>query len=146
MNDDLDDEKWEKEMRDNVVHYLDSGNVAQYGEIGSEPAYSIPNIISIWAIESKSKPGFVGFWCFAGDIPTDVIQRNWNDDKDNPRKALFRLLEQWKLWLPHLSQGDNPPDINLRSSAEMRKHMSSLLSLRIDFLQEVQGNDEYWEY
>jgi hypothetical protein len=64
------EEKWCAECRRQVRRYL-AGESVQHGRIGSWPAWHVAPYVSVWAIESRARPGCVGWWAICGDVPTD---------------------------------------------------------------------------
>jgi hypothetical protein len=53
--------QWFAERREEIAHYL-GGEGIEHGRIGEEPAWYVAPYVSIWAIESRSNPGRVGWW------------------------------------------------------------------------------------
>ena len=139
------EEKWIQSERKRVVQYL-KNNVDQYNAVGEVPAFYFYPYFAIWAIESKNCVGSVGFWVFSGDIPTDIVLRDWNDNDDNPRKALKRILKIWRKYIPYLSKGKNPPDIKMGNNIKERKEISELLLRRIKILNEILKDNDVWDY
>jgi len=133
------EEQWVVEQRTIVVEYLAKGRVDHLG-VGEWPAFMVPPHFAIWAVQSKRQPGFVGWWAFCGDIPTDYVSR---ESRDDPRLALGRLLDRWRSYLPFLVKGDNPPGIELGSSAG-RRSLGELLQTRIALLDQWFGDDGIW--
>lgn len=64
------EEHWCKAQRLQVIEYLSSQSLL-HGEVGEWPAWDVYPYVSIWAVESIKRPGFVGWWAIAGDLPTD---------------------------------------------------------------------------
>ena len=136
-----DDQPWVDQQRPLVLSYLHGISVDHLG-LGEWPAFYIRPIFAIWAVQSKSRPGWVGWWAFSGDIPTDCVSRtNGNDD---PRKALARLLDQWRRYIPHLELGNNPPDVNI-GSGNSRIALAGLLTKRIYLLERWHKDDTIWQ-
>jgi hypothetical protein len=140
----IDEKAWIESARPELVSYI-KRSVEECGDIGRVPAFHIAPIIAVWAVESKKHPGMVGFWAFSGDIPGDVITRDWLDKKDNPRKALNRMITIWKGYLPHLEIGDSPPGINMGIDGKQRKDMAGLLGKRIEIFSEMVNDDSIWD-
>ncbi len=139
-----DEINWILKQRTSVIGYVNR-NIEKHGEIGEVPAFYIPPIISIWAIESTRSPGMVGFWVFSGNLPSDVIPRNWKDNSDNPRKALVRMNNIWKSYVGYLEKGQNPPGVNLGSSDQQCVQMASILSEKIDLFSEMINDEDIWD-
>ncbi len=139
-----DEEKWIKNERHSVIQYI-KRNVEEYGNIGEWPAFHIAPIIAVWAVESKKTPGWVGFWAFSGNLPGDVIQRNWNDKGDNPRKALSRMNDVWRTYIKHLEIGNNPPNVNMGIDGSQRMDMAKMLNDKVKMFDEMVNDDDLWE-
>lgn len=63
------DEAWCADQRQVVADYLSSQNVT-HGRIGEWPAWHVAPYVSMWAIESLSRPNDIGWWVICGDLPT----------------------------------------------------------------------------
>src|SRR5688572_31851449 len=71
--DDSDVEKqWCETARSQVARYLETQSVS-HGQIGEWPAWHVAPYVSIWAVESQARPGWVGWWVICGDLPTDYV-------------------------------------------------------------------------
>jgi hypothetical protein len=64
--DDRDDEKRCDARRREVVEYL-GRQPLRFGEVGDWPAWHVAPCVSVWAVESVSEPGIVGWWVICGD-------------------------------------------------------------------------------
>lgn len=53
-------ELWCNSQRDIVANYLRSQGV-EHGAIGEWPAWHVTKCAAIWAIESKVRPGWIGW-------------------------------------------------------------------------------------
>lgn len=65
-----DDEAWCLAQRENLLSYLSNEGFHE-PTVGDWPAWHVAPIVSIWAIESVERPGWVGWWAVSGDFPTD---------------------------------------------------------------------------
>jgi len=97
-----DEEIWCGDRRTQVEVYLSHQGLL-HGEIGDWPAWHVAPYVSIWAIESISAPGWVGWWVICGDLPTDYCSA---DDCRHPRLALKRILDSWSTALDKFKPGD----------------------------------------
>jgi Domain of unknown function (DUF4826) len=70
MSDDQTEESWCNAQRDAVANYLRSQRL-EHGEIGDWPAWHVAGCVAIWAVESKARPEWIGWWVISGDLPTD---------------------------------------------------------------------------
>jgi hypothetical protein len=85
------EERWCAQRRDAVTDYLKRQHV-EHGEVGEWPAWHVAPYVSIWAIESKKKPGWVGWWVISGDLPSDYISA---ERITHPREALRAVAQRW---------------------------------------------------
>ena len=98
------DSVWYKAEREKVFVYL-KHNVEEFNDVGEYPAFDVVPYFAIWAVESSVTKGMVGFWAFSGDLPTDVIQRNWKDCIDKTKHSSNNLSSMFipklkiDLWL-----------------------------------------------
>ena len=140
---DNEDENWVQGQRLQVLVYLKE-NLAEFRSLGECPAWDVCPYFAIWAVESVANPGSVGFWVFSGDVPTDVIKRDWKRADDNPRSALARLIQAWSAYLTNLEAGKNPPGISFGNSDEGRRDMAELLQRRISLLVDWRDDQSIW--
>ncbi len=66
------EEQWCQERRAQVEAYLQHQRV-EHGRVGEWPAWHVAPHVSLWAIESKVRPDWVGWWAICGDLPTDYV-------------------------------------------------------------------------
>ena len=109
------DDRWCNEKRTAVSDYLRSQGV-KHGRIGDHPAWHIAPCISIWAIESVQHPDSIGWWVFAGDIPTDYISASDVKPPQHPRKALKVIAERWRQFAATWREGHEVEGLNIGSS------------------------------
>ncbi len=95
------EEQWCMERRAQVIEYLNREKVI-HGEVGEWPAWHVAPYVSIWAIESKKSPGWVGWWAICGDLPTDYVSAK---SVKHPREALNAFGESWKKQSLLMSKG-----------------------------------------
>jgi hypothetical protein len=76
-----------------------------HGRVGERPAWLAVPYASIWAVESKDRPEFIGWWVIAGDLPTDVLAAH---DLATPRDAMRAFGKRWVLHGASLDRGDVP--------------------------------------
>jgi hypothetical protein len=123
------EERWCEECRAVAVRYFKETGVA-HGEIGEWPACHLAPYISIWAIESKKAPGWVGWWAIAGDIPTDYISA---ETIKHPRDAMRRFGEHWEEIARYMAAGRKHPDTNIGKPEDWPK-LGPLLQARSKLL------------
>ncbi len=85
------EEKWCADQKAQVTAYLVREGVV-HGQIGEWPAWHIAPIASVWAIESKKSPGWVGWWVICGDLPCDYVAA---DTIKHPREAVRAIAQSW---------------------------------------------------
>jgi hypothetical protein len=97
--------------------------------------------ISIWAIESKKAPGWVGWWVFSGDGPTDYVSA---EKIKNPRDAMRELGQRWKEVSEYISAGREHPSYNMggpENWPELAPRLASRASIMLDWA----DNESMWE-
>ena len=66
------EERWCKQQNVRVENYLRSQGV-EHGRVGEWPAWHVVPYVAVWAIESRVRPGSIGWWAISGDLPTDYV-------------------------------------------------------------------------
>jgi len=133
-------EAWVIAERAKVEAYLRKEKVDHLG-VGDWPAYDDAPHIAIWAIQSKIKPGFVGWWSISGDCPTDYMSRG---QADHPRKAILYFSESWKKTAELMSAGKPNPEIRIGEKKDW-PILAPLLKSRSDFLDQLARDDDLWK-
>ena len=105
---------WVQEQRRSVAEYLKREGVT-HGAIGDWPAWHVHPYVAIWAIESLSAPGWVGFWAISGDCPTDYMS---GSDAENPREVLSHFAREWSRAAANMPQGREDPDLVIGAPVE----------------------------
>lgn len=77
-----------------------------HGRIGDGPAWHVMPYAGLWAVESKSRPEWLGWWAIAGDLPSDALAAH---DLPTPREALRAFGKRWALHGASLDRGEVPP-------------------------------------
>ena len=57
----------------------------EHGRIGEWPAWHVMPYASLWAVESRHRPEWVGWWVICGDLPSDALVAH---DLPTPRDAV----------------------------------------------------------
>jgi hypothetical protein len=134
------EEQWCDQRRAEVVAYLKQQRV-DHGQVGEWPAWHLVPYVSIWAIESKKSPGWVGWWVISGDLPTDYVSaQSIKHPRDAMRAIALRWIEQSKL----MARGESVPGIELGQPGE-RKNLAPLLEGRATTLLKWANDDAVWE-
>jgi hypothetical protein len=134
------EEKWCLERRAEVIEYLDREKVS-HGEVGECPAWHVAPYVSIWAIESKKSPGWVGWWVICGDLPTDYIS---SKSIKHPREALRAFSRRWAKLSSLMSKGERDPSITV-GSPENWQELAPLLKSRAEIFEEWSSDDSLWD-
>ena len=134
-----DQEHWCSERQAEVVAYLQRERVA-HGRIGEWPAWHIAPYVSIWAIESKSNPGWVGWWAVCGDLPTDYVSA---ESIKHPRDAIRAISVRWLSPAESMARGQSLADFSVGSPSDWPV-LAPLLSSRATLLQEWADDPEVW--
>ena len=135
------EEEWVLSMRRKVEDYLRNQNL-DHGEIGEWPAWHVMPITSIWAIESKKSPGWVGWWAIGGDHPTDYIS---SAQTRHPRGALRAFCAQWNEIAQYMNRGVPHPTIKLGDPSNWDE-LAKIMETHIRTFEKWAADDEVWDY
>lgn len=142
MSNDLspeEDESWCAQQRENVLTYLAKEDFASLS-IGNNPAWHVAPIVSVWAVESVKRPGWVGWWVVSGDFPTDYTPCGENR---HPRQALRDIGLRWQNAVERWSAGERIEGWRL-SSSEQEQELAPLLAKRAALFLNIAGDDGFW--
>ena len=105
------DQAWNltDERRAQVTAYLQREGV-EHGHVGEWPAWHVAPYVSIWAIESKKRPDWIGWWVICGDLPTDYISAA---QIQHPREAIRSIAEEWRQQAKLMASGERPYNIRI---------------------------------
>jgi hypothetical protein len=134
------EEEWCQERRSEVEAYL-RGQGVDHGRIGEWPAWHVAPYVSVWAIESKARPDWVGWWVICGDLPTDCIS---SAGAKCPREAVRAIAEEWLELAGYMERGELHPDSRL-SRREDWPTLGPLLQRRAEMLLKYADLDGAWE-
>jgi len=132
-------ERWCNERREDVSAYLHQQRVA-HGRVGEWPAWHLAPYASVWAIESKSDPGWVGWWVISGDLPTDYVSAQ---AIKHPREAIRAIAERWSSAAEYMARGQTSPGFSIGSPSDWPA-LAPQLSSRAKLLQEWAADPELW--
>lgn len=124
------EEHWCLARRIEVERYLQVQGI-DHGGVGEWPAWHLAPAVSIWAINSRNNPGWVGWWVVCGDIPSDYISA---DGLRHPRQALRAIGARWT----RMVSGETADE------GHVSKELLPLLATRAHLLEAFAGNDELW--
>ena len=143
MSDDTDDEMtqaeeeaWCRERRAQIAQYL-RGEELTHGEIGAWPAWYLAPYVAVWAIESLTAPGRVGWWAICGDLPSDYCASS--ETCDTPRLAVRHIATGWRQAL-----ANTPEDAETIGGTGLPMNLTEVFAARADLLLEWADNDEVW--
>ena len=134
-----DEDTWHRECRSRVADYLKDQGVV-HGRIGDGPAWSVPSVMSVWAVESVRNPGWVGWWVLCGDGPTDYVS---SKDARTPHEAIRAIAQRWREACDSLVRGEDPPQFHL-GSPDSRSQLAPLLESRAELLLQWVADDAIW--
>jgi hypothetical protein len=131
---------WNSSMRRRVTEYIAQRGVS-HGQIGDAPAWSVFPCISIWAVESGSSPGLVGWWVICGDCPTDYA--TCTSDR-TPRAAVEEFSSRWRAAAAAMLKGECLPGFSVGND-DNAGELAPLLASRAQMLAEWALDDSLWE-
>ncbi len=138
-----DDECWCSAQRNVVADYLRVEGV-ETGLIGDWPAWDVTGCAAIWAIESKFRPGWIGWWVISGDLPTDYCSAADVEPPQHPRKAMRVLAERWLSHVDAWENGLESSDFKIAGS-QSKDELTPLLKSRAEMLLEWSADVSLWE-
>jgi len=133
------EERWCNDRQSEVAAYLDRERVL-HGRIGEWPAWHVAPYVSVWAIESKANPGWVGWWVICGDLPTDYVSA---EHIKHPRDAVRAFSVRWRDAAEGMARGEAPANFSVGSQSDWPA-LTPLLSARATLLQDWAEDPEVW--
>ena len=134
------EEQWCEERRAQVTAYLQSEGV-EHGRVGEWPAWHVAPHVSLWAIESKKRPGWIGWWAVCGDLPTDYMSAA---EIKHPREAIRAIAEEWRNRAKLMASGEGHLNIRMGQPEDWAS-LAPLLETRASLLLEWANDDSLWE-
>lgn len=137
------EETWCAARRSQVSKYLATEAArhgTRFGRVGDWPAWHVEPYVSVWAVESVSSPGRVGWWVICGDLPTDYVSRSGLDD---PRAVVRAIATRWLDYAPHLHAGQAHPEITIGNGMPDAE-LADLLASRAKLLLDWADDDNVW--
>ena len=134
------EEQWCEECQARVTAYLQREGV-EYGRVGEWPAWHVAPYVSIWAIESKKRPDWIGSWVICGDLPTDHISAA---TIKHPRDAVRAIADEWRELAKLMASGQKHANIRLGQPEDWTL-LAPLLETRASMLLEWANDDSLWE-
>lgn len=136
------EERWCKQQRAIVMEYLHSQGV-EFRSVGDWPAWHLAPYVSIWAVESLKRPGWIGWWVICGDLPTDYISSSGIEPPQHPRKAMKAIAERWLRYVDEFKSGKKQADLFIGKQNSFEELMP-LLVKRANLLIEWAKDDSLW--
>ena len=134
------EEQWCEERRAEVTAYLQRERV-EHGRVGEWPAWHVAPYVSIWAIESKKRPDWIGWWVICGDLPTDYISAA---KTKHPREAMRAIAEEWREQAKLMASGEGHADIRIGQPDDWAT-LAPLLETRASMLLQWANDDSLWQ-
>lgn len=131
---------WCTERREEITAYLKREGLT-LAQIGVDPAWHVAPYVSVWAIESLSAPGAVGWWAISGDLPNDYVSA---DGVNNPREAVQAIALLWREAADHMSRGQMHPTLRIGSGLQDQE-LAPLLASRAKLLLDWVSDAGLWE-
>jgi hypothetical protein len=127
---------WCAARRMQALDYLDSQDGLKHAGVGDWPAWHVFPHVSLWAVQSGTHPGSVGWWVICGDLPTDYCTAN---DCRHPRLAVKKIVDRWV----DASRQMKPDDVNIGETGIPAQY-KSLLESRAELLLDWVAKSDYW--
>ncbi len=132
-----DEEAWCSAQREETVKYL-HGEGVRHGEVGEWPAWCIPPHVSLWAVESLVRPGWIGWWVIVSDLLCDYCTAV---QPAHPRKAVDHFSRTWRQAArAHNPGGEQFEDLGLPA------HLAPFLEQRADILETWAADERMWRF
>ena len=133
------DERWCAARAADVAACLQRLGI-EHGRIGDGPAWHVMPYASIWAVESKHRPEWIGWWVICGDLPTDALPAH---GIATPRDAMRAFGIRWSMNSESLDRGE-VPDNWIHYSDEVLPKLAAQLKARGALLKTWASDDSSW--
>ena len=134
-----DEDIWIQAERKHAEDYLREQRVEHAG-VGEYPAFHVHPYFALWAVQSKSSPGWIGWWAVTGDLPADYISSN---EGRHPREALRAFAKHWRELSEFMLRGESHPDCRI-GTPDQWPELGDLLRRRAEIIQGYADDDEIW--
>lgn len=131
---------WIASQRKEVIAYLESQECAHAG-VGEWPAFHVNPYMALWAVQSSSHPGRIGWWAISGDLPTDYMS---SAAGYHPRDALRHFSSEWLAASEAMDRGEPYSGVQI-GRPELWSEMAPLLRKRAEILKFYAEEDGCWE-
>jgi hypothetical protein len=129
------EEAWCANERARVIDYLKQTKLV-HGEVGEWPAWHVWPHVAVWAVESTSRPGWVGWWVISGDLPTDYTTCG---PQRHPREGVKDIAQRWQT----AASGSRAKDWNV-GSPENEVALGPVMASRAALLLSWVADDSLW--
>lgn len=133
------EDAWIASEREKIISYLVTEGVEHRG-VGEWPAFHVCPYLAVWVVQSKRKPGAVGWWAISGDTPTDYMS---SAAAKHPREALAYFGDEWEKLSMHMAQGVPSAESRI-GKQEHWPTLAPLLKTRAEQLKHFAADDELW--
>jgi len=141
---DYDDPKveaeWLAKQREAVLRYLQDEGI-RHGGVAPDPDWFVAPYVSIWTVESGTRPGAIGWWAICGDLPTDYLS---GEDAADARGAMAAFAHRWREVSAYMLRGERHPTVTIGPAGRERE-LGDLLSRRAGILEDWTNDDEMWQ-
>jgi hypothetical protein len=134
-----DEQRWCAQQREDVVGYLVQQGLGA-AQLGEWPAWYVMPAVAVWAVESLSHPGSVGWWAVSGDLPIDHTQCR---EPRHPRQALRDIGQRWREVAALWQDGKRSPVLQLGDPAR-EAELAPILEQRAGMLLDFAAKDDLW--
>lgn len=134
------EERWVRQQHEMVVQYL-AGQGCEHGGVATWPAFHLDPYLALWAVQSVTTPGRIGWWAISGDMPTDYMS---SSSGYHPREALRHFSREWLDVATHMREGREHPRTKIGHPG-VWPTLAPLLESRAKLLQEYADDEEMWE-
>lgn len=136
---DEDEEVWCAEQRENVRAHLVEESV-DHGEVAEWPSWHVPGVIGVWAVASRQRPDWVGWWVIAGDVPTEHVSAV---EIENPRAAVEEIATRWIALSEEMRRGKKDASVKIGSQDDWSE-LAEMLQSRGETLLEWVADESIW--
>lgn len=134
-----DEDIWIEAERKRAEDYLCEQRVEHLG-VGDYPAFHVHPYFALWAVQTKSSPGWIGWWTVTGDLPSDYIS---SSEGRHPREALRAFARHWQEVSGFMLRGEPHPDYRIGTPGQWPQ-LGDLLRRRAEIVQRYADDDEIW--
>ncbi|WP_265594968.1 DUF4826 family protein [Haloferula sp. BvORR071] len=130
-----------RQQHEVVVNYLQAQG-CEHGGVATWPAFHLldPHL-ALWAVQSVTTAGKIGWWAISGDLPTDYMS---SSSGYHPRDAMRHFSREWLDVAAHMREGREHPRTKI-GRPELWPTMAPILEKRTELLQECADDEDMWD-